>query len=272
METTGLPQLETIRLALTDRVLTATLDRPKARNAINEVLRGEIRQLFAFLTNRREIGAMVLTGAGDAFCAGGDVSMMTSFTEADWRDQARNLENGLLTLRDLLSIQQPVIAAVNGPATGLGATIALACDLVVMAENATLADTHVRVGIVAGDGGTLLWPAIMGAAKAKQYLLTGQPLAAAEAERLGAVNEVVPREQVLERAVALARELANGPRFAIEWTKYAINTRIIRDLYEQLPLSLALEAATFAQPDLAEGLRSFRERRPPHWPSVGAPE
>ena len=263
-----LPEFECLRLSYDDRVLTAVLDRPQARNAINEVLRREIRTLFTSLTGRRDIGALVLTGAGEAFCAGGDFSMMQSFLDADWRDQARNLENGLLTLRDLLSVQQPVIAAVNGAATGLGATLALASDLIVMAETATLADTHVRVGIVAGDGGTLLWPAAMGTAKAKQYLMTGQKMTAAEAERLGVVNEVAPRGDVVKRAQQLAHELAHGPRFAIEWTKHAINTRLLRDLYEQLPLSLALKAATFAQPDITEGITAFRAKRQPAWPSV----
>jgi enoyl-CoA hydratase len=266
-----LPEFERIRTRLVDRVLVATLDRPEARNAIDPVLRRELRELLAALTNQRAIGALVLTGAGKAFCAGGDVGMMTGFTESDWRDRARNLEHGLLTLRDLLSVQQPVVAAVNGAATGLGATIAMACDLIVMADTATLADTHVNVGIVAGDGGTLLWPAAMSTVKAKQYLLTGQKMTAADAERFGVVNEVVPVAEVVDRAIDVARGLANGPRFAIEWTKHAINTRLIRDLYEQMPLSLALEAATFEQPDLAEGLQSFRERRPPAWPSV-APE
>lgn len=264
----GLPEFECIRLSYDDRVLTAILDRPQARNAINEVLRREIRALFTSLSNHRDIGALVLTGAGEAFCAGGDFSMMQSFLDADWQDQARNLENGLVTLRDLLSVQQPVIAAVNGAATGLGATLAMASDLIVMAETATLADTHVRVGIVAGDGGTLLWPAAMGTAKAKQYLMTGQAMTAAEAERLGVVNEVAPRGDVVKRAQQLAHELAHGPRFAIEWTKHAINTRLLRDLYEQLPLSLALEAATFAQPDLTEGIAAFRAKRQPSWPSV----
>ncbi|WP_067898168.1 enoyl-CoA hydratase/isomerase family protein [Nocardia vaccinii] len=266
-----LPEFERIRTRLVGRVLVATLDRPAARNAIDVVLRREFRELLAALTNQRAIGAMVLTGAGDAFCAGGDVGMMTGFIQSDWRDRARNLEHGLLTLRDLLSVQQPVIAAVNGPATGLGATIAMACDLIVMADTATLADTHVNVGIVAGDGGTLLWPAAMSTVQAKQYLLTGQKMTAADAERFGVVNEVVPVADVVDRAVEIARGLAAGPRFAIEWTKHAINMRLIRDLYEQMPLSLALEAATFEQPDLAEGIRSFRERRPAAWPSV-APE
>lgn len=264
----GIPALESIRLEYSDRVLTATLNRPQARNAINEVMRRELRVLFTALTNHGDVGALVLTGEGKAFCAGGDFSMMESFLAADWRKQARNLENGVLTLRDLLSIQQPVVAAVNGAATGLGATIALASDVVVMADHATLADTHVKVGIVAGDGGSLLWPAAMGMARAKHHLMTGAPLPAAEAERLGVVTEVVPGEKVLARAQELARELAHGPRFAIEWTKHAINTRLLRDLYEQLPFSLALEAATFAQPDITEGIAAFRERRPPAWPSV----
>jgi enoyl-CoA hydratase len=268
VETNGsLGEYEKLQLELRGRVLLVILNRPQVRNAIDEVLRREIRQLLNSLTGNRDIGAVVLTGSGEAFCAGGDVSMMRSFMAADWRDRARNLENGVLTLRDLLSVQQPIIAAVNGPATGLGATIALACDLIVMADGATLADTHVSIGIVAGDGGTLLWPAAIGVAKAKQYLLTGDKMTAATAERLGMVNEVVSSAEVVPRALLIAERLANGPRFAIEWTKHAINMRLIRDLYEQMPLSLALESATFEQPDLPEGIEAFKERRAPDWPS-----
>jgi enoyl-CoA hydratase len=251
-----------------DRVLVATLNRPEARNAIDHVLRRELRELLTEVSGAPEVGAIVLTGAGKAFCAGGDVGMMNDFRAADWRERARNLENGLETLRLLLSVHQPVIAAVNGAATGLGATIALSCDLIVMAERATLADTHVKVGIVAGDGGTVLWPNALGHAKAKQYLLTGKPMAAAEAERMGLVNEVVPSDELLARAREIAAELANGPRFAIEWTKQAINVGLIKQLYEQLPLSLAQEARTFEQPDMDEGLRAFAERRDPTWPSA----
>src|SRR5277367_2723520 len=121
---------ETIRVARLDRVVVATLDRPQARNAINATLRRELREFLLEVNGAPDIGAIVLTGAGDAFCAGGDVTMMEDFRAADWRGQARNLENGLETLRLILSVNQPVIAAVNGPATGLGATVALACDYI----------------------------------------------------------------------------------------------------------------------------------------------
>lgn len=263
-----LPDFETIRIDLRDRVLVATLNRPQARNAINITLRREFRELLLEINGSPDIGSIVLTGAGEAFCAGGDVTMMHDFRAADWRDQARNLENGLETLRLILSLHQPVIAAVNGPATGLGATIALACDHIIMAESATLADTHVKIGIVAGDGGTVLWPNALGHARAKEFLLTGDKLTATDAERLGVINQVVDAAELLDTAVAFATRLANGPRFAIEWTKQAINVQLIKQLYDQLPLSLAQEARTFTQPDMDEGLAAFKERREPRWPSV----
>lgn len=259
---------ETIRVARLGRVVVATLDRPRARNAINATLRRELREFLVQVNGAPDVGAIVLTGAGDAFCAGGDVTMMEDFRAADWRAQARNLENGLETLRLILSLNQPLIAAVNGPATGLGATIALACDYIVMAETATLADTHVKIGIVAGDGGTVLWPNALGHARAKEFLLTGDKLSAAQAERLGMVNKVVSGAELLDTAVDFAKRLAEGPRFAIEWTKQAINVQLIKQLYDQLPLSLAQEARTFAQPDMDEGLAAFRDRRPPVWPSA----
>ena len=184
-------------------MLTATLNRPEAKNAINEALRQDLRNFLDSVSDDPDVGAIVLTGAGDAFCAGGDLTMMQRFIDMDWRQQARNLENGINTLRLLLSVHQPMIAAVNGPATGLGATIALSCDMVVMAESAFLADTHVNAGIVAGDGGALLWPAVLGPNRAKQFLLTGDRVGAAEAERLGLANFVTPREEVVKRVARL---------------------------------------------------------------------
>ena len=151
-------QYDFIKLERNERVLTATLNRPEAKNAINEALRQDLRHFLDSVSDDPGVGAIVLTGAGDAFCAGGELTMMQRFIDMDWRQQARNLENGINTLRQLLSVHQPMIAAVNGPATGLGATIALSCDMVVIAESAFLADTHVNAGIVAGDGGALLGP------------------------------------------------------------------------------------------------------------------
>ena len=260
-------QYDFIKLERNERVLTATLNRPEAKNAINEALRQDLRHFLDSVSDDPGVGAIVLTGAGDAFCAGGDLTMMQRFIDMDWRQQARNLENGINTLRQLLSVHQPMIAAVNGPATGLGATIALSCDMVVIAESAFLADTHVNAGIVAGDGGALLWPAVLGPNRAKQFLLTGDRVGAVEAERLGLANFITPREEVVKRAGEIALRLANGARFAIEWTKLAVNAQLLRELYAQMPFSITAEARTFDQPDLKEALSAFASRTPPRFPS-----
>jgi enoyl-CoA hydratase len=122
---------------------------------------------------------------------------------------------------------------------------------------------------VAGDGGTVVWPSRIGLARAKEFLLTGDPVDAAAALDLGLVNRVVPTEKVLDTALAWATRLAEGPRHAIAYTKQALNAQLLRDAATQMPLAISLEGRTFSQPDVAEGTRAFREKRPPRWPSAG---
>lgn len=135
--------------------------------------------------------------------------------------------------------------------------------MIVMADTAVIVDPHVRVGIVAGDGGAAIWPLVLGPAKAKQYLLTGDPVTAAEAERLGMVNEVAPADQLQERAMAWAQRLAAGAPMALRYTKLAVNQQLRRALIESFDLSTALEIATLASEDHREALAALREKRPP---------
>jgi len=184
-------------------------------------------------------------------------------------DHARTLMDlGVQFIQDWLRIRPPVIAAVNGHATGLGATFALLSDIVVMADTAVIADTHVRAGIVAGDGGTLIWPAILSPNLAKEYLMTGDPVDASTALRLGIANHVVPKDDVMSRSLEIARRLARGPRHAIAWTKQAVNISLLREASWMLTMTNAQEARTMADADLAEGIAAFTERRPPSWPSA----
>jgi enoyl-CoA hydratase len=164
---------------------------------------------------------------------------------------------------DLLDVEVPIVAALNGHAMGLGASIALLCDVIFMADTATIGDPHVRVGIVAGDGGAVIWPLAVGPARAKQYLLTGDPLGAAEAERIGLVNRVVPAADLDREAMAFAERLAAGAPLAVRYTKLAVNKLIKDALNVAFDASTALELVTFQSEDHQEALAALREKRTP---------
>jgi enoyl-CoA hydratase len=178
------------------------------------------------------------------------------------------MEEGAHFARDLLSVRCPVVAAVNGHAMGFGASLALFCDVVIMSEDARFADPHVKAGIVAGDGGALMWPLLVGPNRAKEYLMTGDPLDGPAAERLGLVNHIVPAAEVLPKAMEFARRLATGPRHAIAWTKQAVNLPILQQALATMTLGNAQEARAMATADMVEGTTAFLERRTPNWPSA----
>lgn len=242
-------------------VALCTLNRPEVLNAVNSELHRELEDLFAEIARDFDVKAVVLTGAGRAFCAGGDIRGMGADND---RRPGGIFDSGARELvANLLSIRQPVIAAVNGPAVGLGATIALLCDVVYMADSARIGDTHVKVGLVAGDGGAVIWPLLVGPARAKEYLMTGDLLDAAEAERVGLVNHVVPADRVVQEALAFADRLAAGATLAIRFTKLSIQRAVLRSAFDSMDISLALEAITGQSRDHQEAVRAFQERRDP---------
>ena len=179
-----------------DKVATVTLNRPQARNAINQKLIRELRTIWDDLADDHAVNVVVLTGAGDFFSVGGDVKAMSERPGGDVLEE-REIHDPMISRRAVtrqLELDKPIIAAINGDAIGLAATHALLCDITVMAEDARIGDTHVsRVGLVAGDGGTVIWPLLIGINKAKEYLMRGTLLKGKEAERIGLVNHVVPR-------------------------------------------------------------------------------
>ena len=245
-----------------DTILRVTIDRPdSALNAVDEALHHDLTRLFGALRPERALRAVVLTGSDGAFSAGGDF---------DWFPTLRSPER-LAALRidakamiwDLLDVEVPIVAAVGGPAIGLGASIALLCDVIVAADDVRIADPHVRVGLVAGDGGAVIWPLVLGPALAKEYLLTGRPLAATEAARLGLVNHVVPQAELQQRALELAREIAANPPLAVRYTKAAVNKGIRERMETLFDYASALELSTFLSDDHAEALAAIAERRPP---------
>ena len=163
----------------------------------------------------------------------------------------------------MLECDRPIIARVNGPATGLGATIALFCDIIVAADHAKIGDPHVRVGFVAGDGGAVIWPQLVGYARAKEYLLPGDLMSATEAERIGLINHVVPAAQLDAKVAEIAGKLARGARQSIRWTKLAVNIGLKQLAHSIMDASLAYESLSNRTADHQEAVRAFREKRKP---------
>jgi enoyl-CoA hydratase len=258
-------------LVAVDRgVATVTLNRPERRNAVNDAMHRELRSIWIDIGDDDRVNAVVLTGAGRAFCSGGDVKDLETDPEpfggghaleplAVMATDARRL------VQEMLDVEQPIIAAVNGDAIGLGANLALLCDIVIMAEDAIIADTHVKVGLVAGDGGAALWPALLGPHRAKEFLMRGTRLTGAEAARMGMINRAVPRDSVLAEAHELAHELAEAAPLAVRWTKYSINKGIKETVNLVFDVSMAFELTSMRSADHREGLRALFERRPPRF-------
>ena len=252
----------TLRTERVGDVLKVTIAHPtSALNAVDEALHHDLTRLFADLRGERDARAVVLTGQGRAFSAGGDFAWFPLLQEPARMEALRRDAKQLIW--DLVDCEVPIVAAVNGPAMGLGASIALLCDVVFMADTATIGDPHVKVGIVAGDGGAVIWPLLVGPARAKQYLLTGDPVSAAEAERIGLVNRVVPAADLDREAMAFATRLAAGAPLAVRYTKLAVNKLVKDALNVVFDASTALELVTFRSEDHQEALAALREKRPP---------
>jgi enoyl-CoA hydratase len=258
---------EFIKVEKEGRLATLTLNRPESLNAIHPAFHTELENIWADVARDVDINAIILTGAGRAFCAGGDVKGMDSRNDPDEarRYSLRTVSNARRLVQNMLMIEQPIIGAINGDAVGLGATIALLCDVVIAAEKARFGDPHVKVGIVAGDGGAIIWPALIGVSRAKEFLMTGKLINAVEAERIGLINHVVSQEEVMPKARELARELADGPTWAIRYTKVAVNKFLTNQVNLILDASLGLEMLTFNTADHKEATSAWVEKRKPQF-------
>lgn len=256
---------QTIATELDGRILTVTLNRPDRMNALDRVMHDELGELYARIERDDDVDVVVLTGAGKAFCVGADFSQMEeNLARGGYEDGHPDLLTGSVRMaRSILAVRQPMIAAVNGHAIGLGATLALFCDVVYMAQGARIGDPHVKAGIVAGDGGPVLWPMLVGMNRAKEYLMTGDLLDAEEAERIGLVNHVVPGEKLLDAATAMARKLAAGAQIAIRFNKRLVNKELEDRVNRIYDLALALEGLTFETADHREAVQAFLEKRDP---------
>jgi len=251
-----------------DRILTVTLNRPERLNAVDEAMHSELEGVFGAVGRDEEVNVVIVTGAGRGFCSGGDVRAMDERGGAialQERPLGAVSQSGRRLIHNMLWIEQPVICALNGVAAGLGATIALFCDIIYASDRARIGDTHVRAGLVAGDGGAVIWPLLIGMAKAKELLMTGDIIDAQEAERIGLINKVVPHDELMETVMDLARRLATGPALAIRGTKHALNKKLWNDLNQSLDMGLALEERSSRHPDHQEAARAFVEKRTPEF-------
>lgn len=259
-----------VAVTVTDGLAEVSLNRPDQLNGVNAELHQELEDLWPELAQDEAIRVILLTGAGKAFSAGGDIANMAARagTEESMRQALSLPRRGRRLMQGLLDISQPVIAAVNGDAIGLGATLALFCDIVVMAEEARLGDPHVRVGLVAGDGGALIWPLLMGPNRAKDMLMRGRLVTGSEAERMNLVGYAVPAGEVMPKAREIATDLLRLPPWAVRFTKASVNQRLKQGLNEVLDLSLAYEALSFQTRDHGEAARAFLEKRRPDFRGI----
>ncbi|MFE6691532.1 enoyl-CoA hydratase/isomerase family protein [Streptomyces sp. NPDC057743] len=247
-------------------VLLITLDRPEKYNAADEQMHTELARVWTDVGADPETRVAVITGAGRAFSAGGDLAMVERMA-GDYDRVSHMLSEMSDLVYNIVNCEKPIVSAINGVAVGAGTVAALLADVAIAAEDAKIGDGHVRLGVAAGDHAAIIWPLLVGMAKARYYLLTGEMLTGAEAERLGMVAKALPRDQVLDEALRIADSLATGPQQAIRLTKRTLNNwlRAFGPTFDQ---SAAYEMLTFLGPDVVEGYTALREKRAPRFPSA----
>ena len=251
-----------LRFERRGRILTVVMNRPEVKNAANVRMHNELSRVFRDVAADPDAGVIVLTGAGDAFSSGGDIRAMKEKVADhtlwnDTVDEARSLFYAMLDL------EKPLIARVNGAATGLGATLAVYADIAIAAESAVIGDPHVKVGLVAGDGGALMWPMLIGFQKAKELLFTGDNIDAKEATRLGLITYCVPDAELDARVYGLAERLLKGAPMALAGTKKAINHTLRNLALSTFEYGISLETQSHLSRDHAEAIDAFIEKRKP---------
>ena len=243
------------------RILVIAIDNGRI-NAVDGRMHKELARVFIDAQDDEGSDLVILTGNGRAFCAGGDMEWF-QMTIENPREFRAILPEAKRIVTSLLDMDKPLICRLNGAAAGLGATIALMSDVIVAADTAAIGDPHVKVGLVAGDGGAIIWPQLIGFARAKELLMTGDMLPASEAERLGLVNYAVPADELDAKVDEIASKILGNPRWAVRWTKASANIPL-RELAAKLTdAALAYELVTNTTEDRRETVAAFVEKRKP---------
>src|SRR3989454_1230539 len=245
------------------RVLRVVMNRPDKLNATDGEMHSNLTEIWRVIDADPSVSAVLLTGAGKAFSAGGDLDLLDKMI-ADVDTRMRVWREARDMVYNLINCSKPVVSAINGPAVGAGLALALLADVSIAARSARLIDGHTKLGVAAGDHAAIVWPLLCGMAKAKYHLLLCEEVDGAEAERIGLVSLCVPEEELEERALEIARRLAAGSRAAISHTKTALNEWLLRagPIFDA---SLELEFLDLTGPDVREGVAAVREKRPPRF-------
>ena len=253
-----------------DGLAKVTINRPEVYNAVNHKLHQELGDIWRDLDRDPEVRAIVVTGAGEkAFSAGGDLAMlehrMALPSEERFDDIVNNDARDLVY--NMVNCDKVIVAAINGVAVGAGLAVAMMSDISIMAEDAKIGDGHMKLGVVAGDHATMIWPLLIGMAKTKYYLLTAEMIDGKEAERMGMVSKVLPRAEVLPAAMKLGRQLADGPQWAQSLTKRSLNQWLRLGGITSFDYSMAVEKMAFFSADTQAGVKAVKARKPADFPS-----
>ena len=256
--------LEFIRYTAAEGVAEITLDRPAVLNSFTQPMAQELQRALAAAGTNEAVRAVLLTGAGRAFCAGQDLTEAVP-PDGSPRPPIASIVRGSYNpvVRAIRTLEKPVVCAVNGVAAGAGANLALACDIVIAADSATFIQAFCRIGLVPDTGGTFFLPRLVGPARAMALAMLGDKVSAADAQAMGMIWRVAPAATLLEEARALARHLATQPTRGLGLIKRAMHASLGNSLAEQLELEADLQAEAAATADFDEGVAAFTEKRPP---------
>ena len=257
--------MEEIQLTLEENIATVTINRPSVKNAVTSEMWDELQRTFIDLGYRDDVRAVIVTGAGDDFCSGADVSSMASRNEGPRVHQLESMRKVGDCCLSLFNMPKVTIAKVPGVAVGAGMNLALCCDLVVASENARFSEIFAKRGLSVDFGGSFLLPRIVGLQRAKELVLLAEVLSAAEADRMGLINYVVPHDQLDNKALELAQKAANGPPRALAMSKAMLNKSFANSLQDALDQEGTSQTVNFTTKDISEAMKAFQEKRPPRF-------
>ena len=250
------------------RVLRITMNKPDRLNAVDQPTHAELASIWRDIDEDPETSAVIVTGAGRAFSAGGDLDMANDLAD-DFAKRCQGWKEARDLVYNMINCSKPIVSAIRGPAVGAGLAVGVLADISIATKTAKLIDGHTKLGVAAGDHAAIIWPLLCGMAKAKYYLLLCETLTGEEAERIGLISMAVDDADLDSTALKTAVRLAEGAPAAIRWTKYALNNWL-RSAGPTFDASLALEFLGFSGPDVKEGIAAIREKRPavfnPHSP------
>lgn len=240
-------------------VVTITLNNPEMRNAFLDDMHSAMRDIWWDLSEDDSVRAVILTGAGSAFSGGGDIpGFIKSYEDNEHR--RRSLRGAKRLMEAQAEFPKPIVAAINGPAVGLGLNLALMSDIVYINDATFIADTHVSIGLVCGDGGAVFWPLLMGLLKCKEYLLTGDRIPAAKAVELGLATRAFPADELMTEARNMAERLASLPHQALQETKRALNLHLQDYILRAAPFALMAESESFTTDDIRTTIEGFKKK------------